>query len=240
VNVPYLKESAIETAAGSLLSAYNNRFGGADEPPVPVDEIADSFLNLDLRIGNLPELLGRSGVLGATWVREGRVRIDESLDPSVYPAREGRYRFTVAHELGHWELHRPLVLARDVQGDLFAAADEADESVIVCRTSSNEPQEWQANTFAGYLLMPKDMVLRAWRAVAGSEEPYTAVQEISVLSARWSLAEDRTPTVALAREMAGVFNVSGQAMQIRLVALGLIRVRDTGPELFASGPGAGQ
>jgi GNAT superfamily N-acetyltransferase len=37
---------------------------------------------------------------------------DESLDPEVRPAIEGRYRFTLGHEGGgHWRLHRPLVEA---------------------------------------------------------------------------------------------------------------------------------
>ena len=39
---------------------------------------------------------------------ERRIVIDESLDPEENPSMEGRYRFTLAHEVGHWRLHRHL------------------------------------------------------------------------------------------------------------------------------------
>ncbi len=94
--------------------------------------------------------------------------------------------------------------------------------------------EWQADTFSGFLLMPKDMVLTAWEAQYGSRDPYVAKDEIEDLSAKWGLAEDNRPTVDIARQLARRFNVSGQAMQIRLVGLGLIKTEDPGPGLFSS------
>jgi len=52
------------------------------------------------------------------------------------------------------------------------------------------------------------------------------------LSARWGLAEDKRPTVDIARALAREFRVSGQAMQIRLIGLGLIRTEKPAPDLF--------
>ena len=46
-------------------------------------------------------------ILGAIFFDERRIVIDESLDPEENPSKEGRYRFTLAHEGGgHWRLHR--------------------------------------------------------------------------------------------------------------------------------------
>ena len=46
--------------------------------------------------------------------------IDESLDPEENPAKEGRYRFTLAHEGGgHWRLHRRLFAKDLAQATLF-------------------------------------------------------------------------------------------------------------------------
>jgi len=92
--VEYLKRVDIKSAALRLLTAYGKKFETVLAPPIPVDEILESHLELDLRFDNLPRLLAEPRALGATWVVQRRVRIDESLDPSVYPAMEGRYRFT--------------------------------------------------------------------------------------------------------------------------------------------------
>jgi hypothetical protein len=233
MKVPYLTLEKIEDAADSLLSAYGRRFGWSGEPPVPVEEIVECHLELDFGFENFAASQEHAGTLGALWVAERRIRIDESLDPTVYPAKEGRYRFTVSHEAGHWEMHRPLFLAKRQQPSFFEAEPEPN---IICRAPlpqiKKEPIEWQADTFAGYLLMPKASVQHAWEDTYGTAGPYYAAGEIAALSAKWSLAEDRTPTVSVAREMAEVFQVSAQAMQIRLLGLGLIRASGREPELF--------
>jgi hypothetical protein len=64
------------------------------------------------------------------WAAERRVRVDSSLDPAEFPAKEGRYRFTVGHEVGHWQLHRHLFLANACQDSLFEAPSEPS---VVCR-----------------------------------------------------------------------------------------------------------
>jgi len=230
--VPFILAEHIEAAGLCLLAEYGRKYGEVVAPPVPVEEILEAHLGLGLEFDDLPSLVGVPDVLGATWIQDRRVLVDQSLDPEENPAREGRYRFTVAHEVGHWELHRRFFLEDAAQPSLFG--EEAEPS-IVCRTSTRkEPMEWQADTFAGYLLMPKDMILQAWEAQHGGMEPYIAEEEMADLSAKWGLAEDRQTTVGVAKDMARVFNVSGQAMQIRLIGLGLIKTEDPGPGLFSS------
>jgi len=92
--------------------------------------------------------------------------------------------------------------------------------------------EWQADCFAGYLLMPEDRVFRVWEQVYGSAGQYVAFEEIEQLKARWG---GEHPTVEVAREMARRFNVSGQAMQIRLEDLKLILPERPEPDLFSGG-----
>lgn len=229
--VEFLKRVDIESAALRLLTAYGKRFEAVLAPPIPVDEILESHLELDLRFDNLPRLLTEPRALGATWVGQRRVRIDESLDPSVYPAMEGRYRFTLSHEVGHWELHRHLYPSLKDQGLLFGAVEQPS---VICRAGEGfDPMEWQANQFAGYLLMPRDMVVQAWQARRGDLDPYVAADEMADLSVRWSLGENETPTVEIARHLAQEFTVSGQAMQIRLIGMGLIVTSKAQPSLFS-------
>ncbi len=63
---------------------------------------------------------------------------------------EVRQRFTMAHELGHFMLHR--------EGELFV--DKGFKTMY--RPSSNVPsnewQEWEANEFAACILMPENLL----------------------------------------------------------------------------------
>lgn len=226
--VKYLPKPHIERAATALIHAYANRYGLDENAAVPVESILECSLGLTLEIDDLASRLGASDVLGATWIESSTVVIDESLEPSECPAKEGRFNFTLAHELGHWELHRPQICEPPDQPALF---DITTEPSIVCRTSqAKEPMEWQADCFAAYLLMPEDRICRAWAAVYGSSGQYIAVGEIEELKARW---DDARPTTEVARIMAQRFKVSGQAMQIRLEELKLILMEKPEPDLFA-------
>jgi len=228
--VKFLPVDKIEGASLRLLGDYGQKYGTVEKPPIPVEEILEAHLELSLDLDDLAKHLGLPDVLGATWVQDRRVLIDQSLDPTNNPAKEGRYPFTVAHEVGHWELHRHLFMEGQNQTSLFGKQEVPS---IVCRTCSRkEPIEWQADTFSGFLLMPKDMVFKAWESLNGSRTPYIAEKEMADLSAKWGLAEDERPTVNIARELASKFKVSGQAMQIRLIGLGLIKTEQPGPSLF--------
>jgi len=230
--VKFLKHRDIENAALCLLAEYGRKYGEVTQPPIPVEEVLEAHLKLSLDFDNLPERLGAADVLGAMWVRDRQVIIDESLVPEDNPKKQGRYRFTLSHEIGHWELHRHYFLADDAQPKLFGKKPKPS---IVCRSRSRkEPIEWQADMFAGYLLMPQAMIMRAWESHYGTPDPYIAKDEIADLSARWGLAEDEQPTVEIAKDLARAFNVSGQAMQIRLIGMGLIRTEAPAPGLFAS------
>ncbi len=232
VNSPvhaFVHKKTIEDGALVLLAEYGRKYHVVIQPPVPVEEIIEAHLGLAFDIDDLPRLLNVRDVLGATWIRSREVKIDQSLDPTVFPSKLGRYRFTVAHEIGHWELHRHRYLSVEGQAAMFAGEDRP----VVCRSGDKSPLEWQADCFAGYLLMPKEMVYTRWESIYGSREPYVAAGEIANLKARWGLGDDERPTVEAARQLAPVFEVSAQAMQIRLVELGLILDRVPEPRLFS-------
>jgi hypothetical protein len=110
---PYLSEEAIERDAAALLNEYANARGLTIEPPIPIEDIVEKHLKLGIEFDNTHQLFGvprpasDPDILGAIFFDDRRIVIDESLDPEEYPAKEGRYRFTLAHEGGgHWRLHR--------------------------------------------------------------------------------------------------------------------------------------
>jgi hypothetical protein len=110
INVKYLTEAAIEKEAETLLSKYEETIGERIGLPVPVADITTSHLALKLRFADLhqifdtPMLRGQPDILGAIGFEKELVLIDQHLNPK--DEFIGRYRFTVAHEIGHWQLHR--------------------------------------------------------------------------------------------------------------------------------------
>jgi len=60
----------------------------------------------------------------------------------------GRRRFAIAHEIGHWELHKS-------KSHLLACTDED----MLARYGAS-PLETEASVFAGSLLMPENLVIK--------------------------------------------------------------------------------
>ncbi|HWX29235.1 MAG TPA: hypothetical protein VNZ53_17555, partial [Steroidobacteraceae bacterium] len=113
--VPYLADELIEDDAALLLAEYAHARGIDIAPPIPIEDIVEKHLKLGIEFDDTHKLFGvpRSGlepdILAAIFFDDRRIVIDESLDPEENPAKEGRYRFTLAHEGGgHRRLHRHL------------------------------------------------------------------------------------------------------------------------------------
>lgn len=222
----FMKDQEFEDEAALLLAEYGAKHGQVTSPPVPVDDIVELYLKLTLEIIDTRKLFGVDDVHGALWVNEKRVGIDQRLDPARNPSMLGRYHFTLAHEAGHWRLHRQLFQRHANQHSLFP--EGADRPEYICRSSDTEPIEYQANRFASCLLMPCEMVKRAWHEWRGGMDP------IYLPDLRAETDDDRSDEGLLegsVRPLAVTFQVSPEAMRIRAEGLGfLLRKRE--PSLF--------
>lgn len=217
LKVPFMKEADIEHAAADVLRRFAAWKGVPVRPPIDIDAIIEGFYGLDLVFIDLPDFLGIPDVLGATFIDERRVFIDQSLD---LEGKEGRLAFTLAHEAGHWELHRPIIEANRATAPLFSAGDMPEQPAILCRSSQKPPVEWQADRFAASLLMPSVDVRATVRAVCGDKLP------------SWEGLEERRKNRELderLRDLAGEVicqgsfgNVSNEAMRYRLLDLRLV------------------
>lgn len=150
---------------------------GISQAPVPVDEIAESR-GLTVRFTPLDDELS-----GMIFVKDDMpIIVVNSLH---HPNRQ---RFTLAHELGHHELHMS-----DIGTDVHV-----DKKYFVMARDGNsakgfDQKEIQANRFAAELLVPKDLLLDEIRG-------------------RIVDVEDD----ALIAELARRFEVSSQMMSIRI------------------------
>jgi IrrE N-terminal-like domain len=177
LRVPYIADETIERDAEALLAQYAHAKRLEVKPPIAIEDIVEKHLKLRVEFDDLHRLLGvprdESGIpdiFGAIWLETGEIIIDESLDPEERPRAEGRYRFTLAHEGGgHWRLHRPLVQANSGQESLFG---DTSRPTVVCRSSqAKERVELQADLYASCLLMPRKLVMQAWRDKFGHDHP---------------------------------------------------------------------
>jgi len=242
LKLPYLTDRHIEDEAALLLAEFGNKHGQVTAPPIPIDDIIVLYLELTFEFKDMQALFGVGDVHGALWVNERRVGVDASLDPEQHPVKLGRYRFTLAHEAGHWRLHRHLFQKRANQLSLLP--EDAQRAEYVCRSTDRDPVEIQANKFAAALLMPREMVKTVWHKWRGQMEPICLPDLESkrrqILTAevlrRGGLkqsenAADDMVLEHLARPLAERFQVSAEAMRIRLENMGLL-LRKKEPTLF--------
>ncbi len=240
-SIPYMPNEAIEGDAEALLADYAYARGVTIGTPIPIDDIIEKHLKIGIELDDTHRLFGvlRSGngsvpdILGAIFFDQKRIVIDESLDPDANPAREGRYRYTAAHEVGHWRLHRGLFVKDPAQISLLAP--NAVPSVVCRSSQAKERIEFQADLYASCVLMPRKMVLAAWDAAFPDRkqrvlQPATPVEhpfvEIARFECRIAGAEftetDDQALDSFASPFAEQFLVSPIAMRIRLEKLGLL------------------
>ena len=248
IDVPFLTEAQIEARSDALLEAFQRDREAILAPPVPVEDRLLFHLGLRLHMDDLharfsvPRTAGRVDILAALWIEDREIRIDESLDPELNPTMEGRYYFSIGHEIGHWELHRPQILAALAEPVLLVQP----KSTVVCRNEDVQVRppkkldvrarmEQQANKFSACLLMPRFLVHAAWLLRFNSLNPVFVedrarlAPELRLLSAgaARSVPELAMPIARqnledLITDIASEFHTSRQAMRIRLQSLGLI------------------
>lgn len=112
------------------------------EPPIPVREISENY-EIAIEERNFPPKYAHiSGFISNV---KGICTMIINQADSI-----NRKNFTIAHELGHWLLHRDKLDTDPNLSILFR---------IPIGRLNTDPLEKEANTFAGNLLVPKNMLL---------------------------------------------------------------------------------
>ena len=206
----HIPNKTIEQEAVQLVQAYEKESGTRIKPPIPVFEIIE-FLgyDLDFRSDGFYE---DPNNLGGLHIDEKLVVINENLTE-----QEGRMHFTAAHEIGHIKLHVPILMEQKARENILCRKDEEFEG------TKKAPKEWQADTFAAYLLMPTDRVNDAFTKI--SQHPIT-LKKKRFLNLFMKTRSARQRSLWIAENVineGGFENVSKLAMINRLIGLGLVR-----------------
>ena len=186
-----LSHDDIEKEAKHFLATY---FADRDTPhvlPIPIESIAEHYLGYDIEISD-EGVFANPLVLGGIMFDEKKIMVNAAIE-----AHEGRYSFTLAHEVGHHVLHK-------------AIFEAAHNDQMVCREDANKPiEERQADHFAGALLMPEDSVKQLYEDLKIPKRQYSG-KAMKAVARRVMTA-------------GGFSNVSNQAMIVRLRQLGLTK-----------------
>ncbi len=234
-DVPPLSKERIQEETALLLAEHADRTGRPTAVPIPIEDILEFHLGLTFEIANLNAVFNVADVLGALWIYEKTVRVDSSLDPIDNPKKLGRFRFTLAHEAGHWRLHRQYFIDNPEQFKLYG---NDGKSVCVCRSSEGlKAIEWQANYFAAHLLMPGNILRDAWEQWRGGQVVVCLEDlwhEFSEDEIRNEIAQrsdahradhhtaENAVMEMFVRPLAAQFEVSSEAMRIRLEEAGFL------------------
>lgn len=242
-DVSFLTPDDFENEAALILAEYGSAHGQVTAPPIPIDDIVEEHFKLVVEFLDLRAKYPEGDVLAATFFNDKRIEVDASLVPEEFPAMRGRYRFTLAHELSHWRLHRHLYLRQANQQSLLPAGTAQPDHVL--RSRQTDQKEYQANRLASCLLMPREMVKRLWHETQGSMDPIylddLRARQRQILTAEvlrrggFKTGDDAIDSMLLehvARPLAQKFEVSPEAMSIRLEGMNLL-LRKREPTLFA-------
>lgn len=139
----YLSYDQVRQLADEFLRAHSD----PELYPVDVEHIVDVVLGID--VVPVPDLLARFEVDGLLAADRSEIWMDDQIYREKYALY--RRRFTLAHELGHWYLHRPLF-----ESASFGSLDEWKDFL----RSIPEPDyfwyEQQAYWFGGLILVQEE------------------------------------------------------------------------------------
>lgn len=170
-----------------------------DKIPVDIKNILEDKLKISIiPVPGLRQQISFDSFISSDW-KNVYVDNESYMSDNYYR----RIRFSLAHELGHFFLHKKLFESLEIKSlkDYYRFYNEVPNDQY-------RFLEDQVNKFAGYLLIPREIMVKH--------------RDILLLDARKKLIGTNLEDVDvdlsgyIAGDMAEIFNVSAQAMEIGL------------------------
>lgn len=152
---PYISYTEISRRTESFLKQYHP----AKDIPIPVEEIIE--LKLKLNIFPFPRLYKDHGLNGFLSHDLSTIYVDEVQ----YSQYNEKYRYTLAHELGHYVLHRACY-----DELTFQSIDEYVRWRISMPADEISWFETQGEWFAGQLLVPTNKLIDTCKKVVAKHK----------------------------------------------------------------------
>lgn len=169
IQVPHLSYEQIRVQADNFLTQYNQ----SHKVPVPIEEIVE--FSLGLNIIPLPGLQKAYDTVAFISSDFKSIYVDNF----VLENREKRYRFSLAHEVGHLWFHRDCLSAF-----IFSSIEEWKTFQCTIDDESYGWLEFQAYSFGGLVLVPREPLASCKKSLeeqirkTGMDATTEAAQEI--------------------------------------------------------------
>jgi hypothetical protein len=189
---PPINLQDVTAAADKFLKEYHP----SNYLPIPIEEIVEIKMNIALcAIPGIKPLLGIDAFINSDFTQ---ITVDEK---SLITFTE-RARFSIAHEIGHSILHREWFRKHGPQNieDYLTFHERVD-------TKSYKYIEIQAHTFAGLVLVPRDLLLNQLKLRLG----------------RVPSNENAEILIPVANDLLDIFQVSGDVILRRLEREGVVK-----------------
>jgi Zn-dependent peptidase ImmA (M78 family) len=198
ITAPILSYEDINRCAEEFLIKHEQ----TDTLPVDIEAIAE--FNLGLNIFPFPGLQKTFDVEGFISGDLTTIYVDEF----IYYQRPSRYRFTVAHEIGHYILHSEVMSAVHPQ-----SVSEWKNFVSGIDEDAYDWLEWQAYTFAGAVLVPRIALKEHFYRELVSLQPKIELVQSKGLSVEASIDYI---VDAIARKLIAIYDVSMDVLTRRI------------------------
>ena len=195
----------INEIAEYFLSNYHS----SSSLPVPIEEIIEFQLGIDIiPVPGLRDCFENMGLDIDAFISSDFKSI--TVDSYMQEHRENRYRFTLAHEIGHMLLHK------DIYAHFkFSSIEDWLRAIKEMPLKEREMGEWQSNEFAGLILVPRSILKDKFeQAMNRARESFSAHNKDFLLY------------VAIKNYLSPLFCVSEEVLRIRLQNDNLITWKD--------------
>jgi hypothetical protein len=198
MTAPILSYEEINRRAEEFLKEHERGY----TLPVDIEAIAEFDLGLDIfPFPHLQETFDLDGFISGDLAT---IYVDEF----IYYQRPARYRFSVAHEVGHYVFHSELMSAVHPQ-----SVSEWKGFVLGIDEEAYDWLEYQAYTFAAAILMPRSELQQRFAHEVKLLQPkidYVRSKGLSVDTSQDYIVN------AIARKLISVFDVSSEALIRRI------------------------
>lgn len=230
--VPIIYKKDMDKLATEFLLKYCPE--ALKEPiPLPVEHIAEfgmeleiDYVNIDKNADTLGMMIFSDGIVelydqeAGTYInrpyKKGTLLVESN---TLEDLNRGRERFTIAHELIHWDKHQLRFMALSYQDKSVAKACRCPKEKVSKPKSPEEWIEWQADNLAAAILMPEKPFRQKVHELV--ERYKHRVGKKSETSPLWYGFPPEIIQEIIIDELAKTFEVSKQATQIRVNTLGI-------------------
>lgn len=225
--VPIISKKQMDIEATKFLLKYYPE--ALENPiPLPVEEIAELKMGLEIDYVNIDE---NSSILGMMIFSEGVVELYDhdkgEYVPRIYDkgtllvesnindtGNRGRERFTIAHEIIHWHIHKPRFALMALRDKSLAKACRCPEEKVSIMRTPEDWMEWQADNLAAAILMPAEMFRKKAMEIKSKYRVGTPLKNNMWFGFSPDIIRD-----LIIYELAKTFQVSQQAAEIRVNTL---------------------